>query len=370
MGELYADGRKFSQSATLLACCVSVLLHCLTTSGTANACSEIYHRDPRLVLRPFEKAVSLIALSPLASKVAAGDGGSRVTLIDARTGVITIELKLNERELHTAAFSPNEQTLAVHCAGPLIRWWNVASGSEGGEITPPPRQSKDRTYAWLADYSFALAFSPTRLDVASGHPLGVRIWSLKERRMSREVRVPNGASALRYSSDGEQLAIGTGWGGVYLMDCESGRTRRLEGAHTRPVSGVCFVQSGTRLATASEDHRLIVSDVATGRKINILHEDKPDTGCHDRIYASMYAQCSNVLVTASADNTVRVWALKSGKLVRKVSLNLLGHRVSRRAMVLAPSPPTLAIGADDGFVLVYDLGNDVPMHADLSEPLE
>jgi WD40 repeat protein len=150
------------------------------------------------------------------------------------------------------------------------------------------------------------------------------------------------------------LGIGGGWGDVYLMDMASGRVREFERGHSRTITSIVFAQYDNLLVSSSLDHRVFVWDAKSGRKTNTLHETI-NAGCYDRIYASTYIVRSDTLVTFSCDCVVRFWQLASGKLIKKVPLNVLGHQISERIAHFAPEPLTLAIGTSEGFLSIYEL---------------
>jgi len=167
--------------------------------------------------------------------------------------------------------------------------------------------------------------------------------------------VPNGAFALGYSDRAELLGVGTGWGDVVLIDFASGRTRVFPEGHHRSIESIDF-QDVRRILTSSTDHRVKVWDVATGRLQKVLHETETSGGS-GRIYSAAVIPCHNAIVTASLDGVLRSWDFESGRIIRKLVLNLVGHKVAERRMVLSLGASRLAVASADGYLLIYDVKN-------------
>ena len=71
--------------------------------------------------------------------------------------------------------------------------------------------------------------------------------------------------------------------------------------HSRAVNSAAFSPNGLRIVTASADNSARVWDVTTGRELGLLRG-------HDRfVNSAAFSPDGSRIVTAAADNTVRIW---------------------------------------------------------------
>lgn len=76
----------------------------------------------------------------------------------------------------------------------------------------------------------------------------------------------------------------------------------LEG-HLDRVRSAAFSPDGTRVVTASDDNTARVWDAATGAEIVVLHEHV------DEVEFAAFSPNGKLVVTRSEDNVVRLWDL-------------------------------------------------------------
>ena len=74
-----------------------------------------------------------------------------------------------------------------------------------------------------------------------------------------------------------------------------------------------------------------------------------DTGTQ-RVYGVAFSPNGNILASAHADNTVRLWEVETRELKR----TLRGHRFAVRSVAFSPDGNTLASGGMDGWVLLWE----------------
>ncbi len=317
----------------------------MSTSISSSASDDM---NPRIVVKPSRGAIQALAVVPDSSVLAIVGIEPEIKLIDTRSGEYLGRLKTGADRVKVLAFSGNGRLIASTGIGSVIRVSEVPSLAQRVEIDP--RASFAQVRSSLAPHCLSAAFSPDGLALATGHIGGVRIWSLKDRRLLCDAKAPGGGAAfLRYSSDGETLAVGGQFGGLLLIDTVTNQVRDLETRHHGPISSLDFVDGGRRFASSSTDYCIVVWDVPSRRAVRVL----PEVG---QTSAAAYIRCSNTLVTASSyDKSVRFFNLETEKMVEKLKLDLFAHEVPGRMMVLAPNPLTLCVGTFNGTVLIYDL---------------
>ncbi|MDQ1019809.1 AAA family ATPase [Streptomyces afghaniensis] len=133
--------------------------------------------------------------------------------------------------------------------------------------------------------------------------------------------------------------------------------------HTAPVDGVaCTVLNGRPVAvTASRDDTVRIWDLTTGRPLG-----EPLSGHTDSVHAVVCTELDGrpVTVTGSKDKTVRIWDLTTG---RPVGEPLRGHTdsVEELACTELDGRPVAVTGSEDRTVRIWDLTTGRPV----GEPL-
>ena len=134
--------------------------------------------------------------------------------------------------------------------------------------------------------------------------------------------------------------------------------RTLQG-HQAGVTCVSLTPDGLRALSASHDQTTRVWDLVSGQCLRILE------GHHDRINAVSLAADGRRAVSASDDNTLRVWRLDTGQCLR----TLEGHRDSVKCASLTPDGSRALSGGWDCALRLWDLDTgqclrQMPGHTD------
>lgn len=184
----------------------------------------------------------------------------------------------------------------------------------------------------------ALAWDGERLYVA--RPGGVEVWKdgKLEGRLGDEKRPVFGLAV-----HGKRLAESGGRAGEkgWVRVWEDGRCVKSFDVHADLVYRVAWSPDGRTLYTAGGDRKLGVIDVESGR-VELLE------GHTGPVLA--LAVSGDLVVTGSADRTIRVW--KDRKPVRV----LRNHFDAVNALAFSPDGTTLASGSSDRTVRVWQPG--------------
>ena len=120
--------------------------------------------------------------------------------------------------------------------------------------------------------------------------------------------------------------------------------RILEG-HSSSVSGVAITPDGRRAVSASEDNTLRVWDLESGQSVRTLK------GHSRSVYGVAMTPDGRRAVSASQDNTLRVWDLESGQSVR----TLEGHTDFVSGVAITPDGRRAVSASKDDTLRVWDL---------------
>ncbi|MBD2596115.1 serine/threonine protein kinase [Nostoc spongiaeforme FACHB-130] len=101
--------------------------------------------------------------------------------------------------------------------------------------------------------------------------------------------------------------------------------------HVKSVRSVVFSSDGKTLVSASRDNTIKVWNLATGKEIRTL------VGHSKSVSSIAISPDRKTLVSASRDNTIKVWNLATGKEIR----TLEGHSDSVNSIAISPDGKTL-----------------------------
>ena len=168
-----------------------------------------------------------------------------------------------------------------------------------------------------------------------------------------EHRQPVNAIAL--SRDGSLLATGSDDQKVVLWDVASGRKIRPLSGHTESVRAVALDHQSVaakRCVSVGSDKAAIVWDVASGKRLHTLRG-------HDGTVTSVEVGPHNQYVlTGAADGKAILWDLESGTLIREFP-----HGDWVRAVAFSSDGKRVATACSDRSATVWDVKTGTSLHA-------
>jgi eukaryotic-like serine/threonine-protein kinase len=238
------------------------------------------------------------------------------------------------------AFGPDSRSLVSSGDDMTVRAWDVTTGKPLEPLLNPMKEK-----AW----AMSLRVSPDQKAVAAALSAGsARVWTLPDWE-ERVVYVDDasGVTAVAFSPDGTKLAVGVDSGVLKIFDWKAGKElANCDGHKDRILDrGLFFSADGKQLVSASRDDSVRVWDVATGKKITAI----PNL---TSIWAVVPTPDPNRAVVIQGDyvKDVRVFDLKKGLMEK----NLLKGSVDDYA--LSSNAKTLwVVGEGDYGLMAWDL---------------
>ncbi len=241
-----------------------------------------------------------------------------------------------------------------------VQFHDAVTGKPVGEAIRPEGIVLD---ASLSPDGSALAIACSGTELVSkrdvvrklkdGRAGNVQFWDWKTgQRRGEPVRTETEPRGLAFSPSGNLLALicADGWlslirtdDGTVVKKFDTGQ-RKSESANLWTANGlVRFSPDGRLLITWEMDKFVQVWDVLSQEKLF----DLPHLG---RVIDVEFGQKSNVLMTSSKDCYLRIWDLKTGKMVGSP----LAHPRSVAAARFGPDDLLVYSGCDDGIIRVWD----------------
>lgn len=289
--------------------------------------------------------VSVVDVSPDGTRIMAASwkevpGSARVLgltrLFDARDGTRLADLDATEQRTSACAFSPDGMRLALGESGGRVRLLDAQTlESELALELPAAVESltwdaRGKRLAVVAGdgHAYVYAAADGRLLATLGGEGG---------------RVTCAEFSPESSVHPDRVATGSLDGAVRVFDPASGeRIATLYGTRGA-VAGLAFLRDGNLVSTGADGVLRRWSPAA------FLHRETPlRTG--STTHALAYDGRSRLLASASGDSEIRVWDPMRGTL----SQRLVGHEASADAVVFF-GDDLLASGSSDGTVRVWDL---------------
>jgi WD40 repeat protein len=338
--------------------------------------------------------VHCVAVSPDGQWLAAGDAAGRLRLWELETDRERV-LPGHQGVITSVGFSPDKRHLLSADAGGLIVQWNVRTAEREFSLRHRPHEEGvARTVVTNGElFGGTLAtYTPDGQTIVSvGMDQAVMIWEIATGRLRDQLRVRANIFGSSISPDGRQLALAEQAPGIEIVDMEKPHEphQTLQGASNR-VGAVAFSPSligrtlvmrgysgGARLLDVQKSRILDLFDeqvstetfslafgpgggrlaMAVGHEIHVVHlarnlDGETVAAIPGSIRRLAASPDERLLALGREDGTIVVWDVRAARVLHTLSGHGLG--VFGVAFVPGPRGPWLVSVGGDGLVRIWD----------------
>lgn len=191
-----------------------------------------------------------------------------------------------------------------------------------------------------------IAYSPDGLSLASGSiDRSIRIWNGDTGELRTELKGHSyHVNCIAFSPDGKQIASGGSDNQIRLWDTFTGECTRILRGDDVWFHSVEFSPDGRKLCCGVSDWSVWMFDLAT------FEIDMRLDGHRDKIMDVAYSPDGKIIASASEDETIRIWAAASGRLVHEIRE---AHNKGVMSLDFDSAGVRLASVGMDGFIRLW-----------------
>lgn len=255
----------------------------------------------------------------------------------------------HEQDVQSVAITPDGTEIASGSFDGTIKIWNLKTGELIQTLTG---------HSDAGEIISSIAISPDgKTLVSSSNSYGgtIKVWDLSTGFLLYTLKAQGvGVSVVAISPDSQLLASGGEDGSIKLWNLELGQSLGTFSGHFGRVFSVAFSGNGELFASGGEDGSIHLWNLKKIKGIvsfNNLEPDRRLLGHLNTIHSVAFSPDSQRLASGSADKTIKVWNLKTGKAIA----SLAGNSGTMLSVAISPNGEILAGGSLLGRIKLWNL---------------
>jgi WD40 repeat protein len=266
--------------------------------------------------------------SPDGRRIVTASEDGTLRVCEGETGEVIAVLRGHTGAVSSAVFSPDGHRIVTGSRDGTVKVWDAENG---------------RALLSLETRGSNLSVLPSpdsRNILTTLNDGSSQLWEAASGRLIFSIKDAFGAA---FSPDGTTIVTISGHTAKLLDSMTSLEIARLEG-HKGPVVSAVFSPDGHRIVTASNDNTVRIWEARTGSPLFTL------VGHTDALSGAAFGPDGKFIVTASFDYTARIWDAESGR-----EHAVLKHPGPVWAASFSPDGRYVATASDDGKARLWNL---------------
>lgn len=297
-----------------------------------------------------------VAFDRAGERLATGSWDGKARVWDARSGELRATIP-HGRYVHAVAFSPNGSALAIGSSDPVVKLVNSADGTLIREF--PGHEASVLSVTFSRDGRHLLTTSYDKT---------ARLWDVATGRMLQQLQGHNWwVWSAAFSPDGNRIVTASQDGKAIVWQKPSTPAnapyKRVTEftSHGGPVYSAVFSPDGQTIASGGFGKRVLIwnpDEIAPPdlkKRVDRIAEAPQKyralEGHSGAVRSVDFSANGKLLVSGAQDNTVRVWDVATGTLIKA----LRGHGGQVRSCVFSHDGKTVASASHDKRVKLWNL---------------
>jgi WD40 repeat protein len=308
-------------------------------------------------LNTFGDKILVLAFSPDGRSFAYGTQDGQIVFWDVGDSFYREKIHTNQiGGSWFLAYSPDGKTLASGSAYGRVNLWDVR-GRQSLSHSLFIESASDVVYS--LDGKMVATGGCAAVDSSNACTQGlIRLWSTTDRKAVREPLTRHTASinAVAFSPDSKVLASAGADMMIGFWNLETGSYIAVLSCSTDALTGIAYSPDGKMLVTTGRDNRVCLYEATTGRELHRLNGS-------DRYRATMarFSPDSTLVALADTDSNIHLWPILDSKLDSVNNRVFQGHTDAVNSIAFSADGKTLVSGSADSTIRLWDVSSGKPI---------